>query len=363
MLLLGVMSIFLAYLTWKYIEAPFRDRKKTSLKQIFSYTTAGAIFFLGIGITGHAHNGFIDQSTVKVEKTYPVHKSINQDIWVLGDSHAEHLLHGLANVTEGKVKNMTSGGCLPLRDVDRYDFRFEQGSCASKMAGHLDNVLKHEPKAIILLSGMGPVYLDGTTFKGKDKARIKGQGVELITNKALTDNWEVYETGLRLTFEELSSLQNSEIIFAIDIPELGIDNGCNQDRKAIRTPFFELKDNLNEIKPADCVVSREEYDQRATNYKQLVYSVAEEFPSIHVYDPTDRFCTTTQCTGYRTDAGYLYKDFDHLSHSGSNYWATGFAQWHSEKSEKVTFNRSELIKELNNYEKNENFIIAEQVLP
>lgn len=43
---------------------------------------------------------------------------------MLGDSHAEHLLHGLRQHTLNDLIDMTSPGCIPFRDVDRYDDRF-----------------------------------------------------------------------------------------------------------------------------------------------------------------------------------------------------------------------------------------------
>jgi hypothetical protein len=272
------------------------------------------------------------------------------------------LLHGLRNVTSGVVKNFTGSGCIPLRNVDRYDFRSFRGDCANKMNTYLDEVIEKDPNALLLLASMGPVYLDGTTFKGKDVARVTGLGVELVTKKefngysgfkkilkmkpseiidyfistglrtsgehtGIKDRWKVYEIGLRTTFLELSQLHNSTTVFVMDVPELGIDFGCNFDSKILRTPYFEIKDFRSTFPTSQCKVSRQDYNDRTVRYKKIVYSVASEFPDILVFDPTEYFCSSENCIGYREDIGYVYKDNDHLGSSGSNFWAYNFVNW------------------------------------
>ena len=330
MLSLTLLSLVLAYFSWKYIEKPFRDKNKVKRQSIFLLSTAFPLIFISLGIFGHKNDGFRDHSKAKDSISFNLSKRIDNDIWVLGDSHGNHLLHGLRNLTSGVVKHFTGSGCIPLRNIDRYDFRSFRGDCAKKMNSYLDEVIAKDPNALILLASMGPVYLDGTTFKGKDVARVTGLGVELVTNKDVKDRWEVYEIGLRTTFSELSQLQNARIVFVIDVPELGIDFGCDFESKILRTPYFEIRDFLTTFPTSNCKVSRKDYDDRTNRYKRLVYSVASEFPSVLVFDPTEYFCLSDNCIGYRKDIGYVYKDADHIGKSGSNFWAYNFANWLNE---------------------------------
>jgi len=60
-LLLGALvmaSLALAYGSWKYVEAPFRNRRNFSRKQIFAYSAAGSIFIALIGLAGITGKGF-----------------------------------------------------------------------------------------------------------------------------------------------------------------------------------------------------------------------------------------------------------------------------------------------------------------
>jgi peptidoglycan/LPS O-acetylase OafA/YrhL len=46
-------SLLLAYLTWKYIEMPFRDKKRIITSRFFFYSVCASFLFFGIGLTGH----------------------------------------------------------------------------------------------------------------------------------------------------------------------------------------------------------------------------------------------------------------------------------------------------------------------
>ena len=55
---LTILSLFLAYLSWKFIEAPFRKKTFLSRRQIFLFSVMGLLLFAGLGIAGHISNGF-----------------------------------------------------------------------------------------------------------------------------------------------------------------------------------------------------------------------------------------------------------------------------------------------------------------
>ncbi|MCF7968363.1 MAG: hypothetical protein K9K68_04280 [Methylococcaceae bacterium] len=258
-------------------------------------------------------------------------KITDKNFIVLGDSHGGHLISGLTSITTGNAQNFTSGGCIPFRNVDRYDSRFVPGECAKKINSWLDQIIDDDPSAIIVLSSMGPVYIDGTPFKGKDWARVTGLGVELITDKTLTDRSKVFEIGLRQTLTELSKLKNSKLVFALDVPELGIDHGCSRSEKEYKLGDFVLRDLIPSADTTNCFVSRSDYDLRVSTYKNLVSLVLTEFPNVIFFDPTDSFCDASICKGFDSSFGFLYRDVDHLSDSGSRFYAESLANFLSRR--------------------------------
>ncbi len=56
-LLLGALSMVLAYFTWKHVENPFRDRRRLTRPQIFAFAGAGSVLALGLGVLGYVTNG------------------------------------------------------------------------------------------------------------------------------------------------------------------------------------------------------------------------------------------------------------------------------------------------------------------
>ena len=52
-----------------------------------------------------------------------------------------------------------------------------------------------------------------------------------------------------------------------------------------------------------------------------------ELPCVLLFDPTDAFCDAEFCDGFNEHFGYLYRDFDHLSESGSRMNADGLAEF------------------------------------
>jgi peptidoglycan/LPS O-acetylase OafA/YrhL len=51
-------SLALAALSWKYVEKPFRDRKKISRPHVFGLAAVGSVLFLAVGLGGHRTDGF-----------------------------------------------------------------------------------------------------------------------------------------------------------------------------------------------------------------------------------------------------------------------------------------------------------------
>ncbi len=66
----------LAYLTWRFIERPFRQKQAFTRLFVFSSSAAMIVLFVGVGLTGHITKGFRDVwlagQSPSVQKTYAV---------------------------------------------------------------------------------------------------------------------------------------------------------------------------------------------------------------------------------------------------------------------------------------------------
>ena len=66
-LALAVLSIALAYFSWRYIEKPFRKKGGLSTQTVFTFATVGTAFFIVTGLVGHIAGGF--ESRFKAEQS------------------------------------------------------------------------------------------------------------------------------------------------------------------------------------------------------------------------------------------------------------------------------------------------------
>jgi peptidoglycan/LPS O-acetylase OafA/YrhL/vacuolar-type H+-ATPase subunit F/Vma7 len=64
-----LITLILAYLTWKFIENPFRNKKIISLKKLVISLTFAGLLLIGIGIAGIVTNGFEHIYKSKLTKT------------------------------------------------------------------------------------------------------------------------------------------------------------------------------------------------------------------------------------------------------------------------------------------------------
>ncbi len=69
-LALCVASVGLAYISWRFVEAPFRSRAATSRRTIFLVSGVGTAAFMAVGLAGHFANGFparMDAASLKID--------------------------------------------------------------------------------------------------------------------------------------------------------------------------------------------------------------------------------------------------------------------------------------------------------
>jgi peptidoglycan/LPS O-acetylase OafA/YrhL len=55
---LVVAAMLLAYLSWRWVETPFRHKQRIGRRAIFGYSVAGSALFLAVGVAGNAAQGF-----------------------------------------------------------------------------------------------------------------------------------------------------------------------------------------------------------------------------------------------------------------------------------------------------------------
>ncbi|MCP1660895.1 acyltransferase family protein [Neisseria perflava] len=165
---LAVLSLVLADFTWRYVEAPFRDKKRFSRGQIFQISLVGSVAMCAIGLGGHfyfqkqeykfdygwdqaarRHTCLIQEDNQDKQDASCYEQGENQ-VLLWGDSHAASLYQGLSGFAKARgvaLTQLTESACPPLLDwtaSTRSNCQAINSRIMSEIAAnHYDTVILH----------------------------------------------------------------------------------------------------------------------------------------------------------------------------------------------------------------------------
>lgn len=143
----------LSYLSWRFVENPFRNKKKFKRKFIFTFSLIGSIFFILVGFWGVSNDGFPNRSITKrleVRGYSPDNRILLEESWselrkaenelenhswfkdenslpnmlVVGNSHSKDIYNVLMN-SEIATKNFEIGRVgLQIAHLSNLDHEF-----------------------------------------------------------------------------------------------------------------------------------------------------------------------------------------------------------------------------------------------
>jgi len=183
---LSVVSLALAYGTWRFVERPFRDRHRFERRQIFALAFAGSLAFCAFGLLGHFGEGlpgrlkpeqlhilafgdrpetprdnspgaacFLtpEQGAAALGRCVENEAATGRSLFLWGDSHAAHLYAGLRRQLAGTAKfsYLTASACPPLVGVDA-DVR---AGCYAINQAILARIVQERPDRVILAAVWG----------------------------------------------------------------------------------------------------------------------------------------------------------------------------------------------------------------
>lgn len=146
---LSVLTLALAYITWRYVETPFRNRRNFSTRQIFAGASTVMASLVLLGTAGHVSKGFqfrlpdpaiqalavVDRHNQWLSNGCNLEKAFREPemacvlgekksaptIAIWGDSHAEMLTEALNNTLAHRGVaglQFTADACLPISDIE-----------------------------------------------------------------------------------------------------------------------------------------------------------------------------------------------------------------------------------------------------
>jgi peptidoglycan/LPS O-acetylase OafA/YrhL len=336
--LLGLLTLAFAYMTWTYIEAPFRKRRKYRRRTIFTFCLLGGAFFVSFGWYGNQTNGFdkrtgmvifkdLTYDTSKLgyrqcddpvtskepELNYCMSSSSAPNAWIIGDSHADDKFYGIEkSVQSYSWKLVGNSSCPPLMGVKVKSI--DGTECTEKLEKLFAHIDSYPHIKIVVLSFAHMYPLDKLIaadhiekkFDPKDAVFVDSSNPNL--NKV-----DTFYLGLRRTIKFLKH-RNIKTVIALDIPELQY------------LPANCLK------KRASCDFSKRDVLRRQEVLRRNVLELSSDSKGIFVFDPLDLFCpaNTDKCS-ILLNGRSVYRDSHHLTHYGSLKYGELFSKWLSQK--------------------------------
>ena len=296
MSVLSLVSLVLAYFSWRYIEGPFRGREKFSQRAIFIISLFGLFGFATFGFFGHINDGIKQrynleqQALIESAESNPLRPKChfsqendsldreaceyffdNSSITVIGNSHGTELAYALADELKQSSK----------------------GILHHTMSGCRHNYQKTGDKQSICLQWHENVLRDLTNQDSIQTVVVSYRNEQYIDN-------EEYRRSLVRTIEQLSSA-DKKVILVLQAPLPG--------KHIYQYIKQSLLSDASDVKGLD----KAEWNRIYKGYELLTDQVPN---STVVVNPADLLCSTTGCDVIRNKTA-LYFDDNHLSIEGA----------------------------------------------
>ncbi len=334
------ISTIIAYLSWRFIERPFRDSKPIfSRRHIFVFALLAVATACITGAALHIAKGFPSRITQDAQSTISVREevTINRDKCLLprgksdlppsesclfgrkkpgnyntvlwGDSHADQLVPGLEKYAAEKRfsgRRITKSGCPPLFGAMRVEITGqERQDCRKFNDSVMDLVLNDANIKTVIIAARWTKYTEGQN-------RNNSEDFAYLTNEKFSapgkqNSRDVFSETLNDTVKMLVK-SGKKVILIGPVPEPGYRvPDCLAKTKSPLFPNLTCKTLLRQDVDTDSQFSHEQLRR-----------IKNEFPRVKIYLPAKAICSKDTCP-VEINGAPLYRDKDHLSFKGSEY--------------------------------------------
>ena len=332
-LLLALLSMCFAYISWRFIEQPFRGINSIVQKRstIFAISICGIIFFSTFGLLGHFSDGFKNSSEFreqlsKLEKRIEVNNGMSDDcevkfnlskncansesptLLLWGDSYAMHLYQGIyASNPELKIRQHTSSNCSPIIGISRFNPLKDFGHSSALDCINFNNdvfswLKKNKSVEHVILSSP-------FNWVGFDK-------IMDINNSIYDNNFDLTIAYFIETIEKIKSL-GVEVVVVSPTPSAEFNIG----KCLIKNLRFDSYNNCN-------------FKLSKDSFNNMFFHEIKN--SVNVYWLYKDICREGLCYA-KSNKTIIYRDAGHLSKEGSyltgksNHWYSKMVALASEK--------------------------------
>lgn len=331
------ISILLAWLSWRFVEQPFRRDSGQSSTVILVGYGFGLSVLASLALMIKTAEGVPNRMPQAVVDAQLATKDVNQardkchlgleqaerpmssqcvtgnaeavKVLVWGDSHAEALTPGLSQTKTMAglgIRQMTKTSCPPLLGVTvvRSDRPYE--NCVEFNRSVLQYLTDTPQIETVFLSARWPVYVNASGFGLPESvSQVPKHYLQTLTNnkQGIVEGGDAFALGLRTTIAQLKKL-NKKVVIIGSVPEMLVD-----------VPSCLARKRLYGQAQAECALTVSQVQERLSVADRWIADIAKE-SDVSAYFPRNVLCTEV-CSVVDDNDQILYYDHNHLSAKGS----------------------------------------------
>jgi hypothetical protein len=332
-----VLALLMAYLSYRYIERPFRNKQKINRTQVFQFSGITTVVVIFIGLIGSFKEGFPGRMDQKVldtlgysnsysSRTKPCWKAIDEESYLksehcilgdqkvspqyvlLGDSHSAVIIDplgdALASINKSAI-NLSYNTCLPIKGGSYSEKGKTKESC-DKLRGWVFSNLNDLPETFILLARWS-LFVNSSRYDNQEGGVESGKRVFWDMELAGRD----YQLALLDEYESsISTLIDAgkKVVLIYPVPEAG----WVVPLEIAKRLHFDIGDGGQNLSTS--------YDQYLTRNTKVLerFDILSGGERLVRVIPSKLFCSkeTESCLN-AINGVPLYYDDDHLSLPGA----------------------------------------------
>lgn len=333
-----LMSIILAWITYKFIECPIRFGRNTQFKLVglilsmLIVSSTGSLIFFKDGLENrslyfmsehappaeeimlgsspwmksYSQNSICTQSNGFGANSYNIFciaSGPEPDVLLLGDSHANQLYPGLLAALGTKHQFLSINDAAPLSDTSMR-FTHKVGHAWQNMdkdiLGGLEVINRNKSISTVLIAAQWNPIIRGQ-FASDNLRAFLGDIVLTSFDNSIdsNDHTAIFKNGIKLTISKILSMNRGiNIVLVLDTPE----------------PLWDPKLCLKNIDK--CSYPREVQENLREQVMHVSRELKDEYPSVKIFDPFPLLCSKDSCPLFK-NGHWLYRDESHISVYGS----------------------------------------------
>lgn len=334
---IGILSIFIGYLSWRWIETPFRHAK-TSQKKTIMLGACGmllacvpaAFIVASSGLPDRIPDEYSDMQSKEKMWNWACPEDLHlagnylcsvgapwknkgNKAFIVGDSHAQHMLPLLDEA--GRKTNTAIaqfGTCPPIfrpqpDGLKHFDPAYLEG-CHKSRSELFELLARNKDVKTVILAGLWPM-IGYTVYKEKPEL---DNVIDALNTGSTSSRLAAFSKGSNYIEEEVRNLATEleksgrRLIIISDIPTF----------ESRRDPIPCFLANATTLIRRACNdgserVSKADMEAFQLPMAEIFRRLGQESPKIQVVIPTDYLCRAKICDAY-VNGTYIYRDTDHL---------------------------------------------------